>query len=98
MQDDGGDHGAVYANHCLGGRCPDGFRAALRSWGANKLGVWLAGSAEMEAASVDAFQILAGDPAAHRAPTRLVDAAREAAADERLRAPCDTATSFRVKA
>jgi len=71
-----------YADHCLGGRCPDGFRAAIRSRGTNELGMWLAGSAELEAASVDAFQILAGDLAAHRAPPRLVDAARASAGDE----------------
>jgi hypothetical protein len=44
--------------------------------------MWLAGTAELEAASVDAFQILAGELADHRAPTRLVGAAREAAGDE----------------
>jgi len=72
----------VYADYCVGGRCPDGFRAAIRSSGTNELGMWLAGSAELEAASVDAFQILAGELTAHRAPARLVFAAREAAGDE----------------
>jgi hypothetical protein len=46
------------------------------------LGDYLAGAAELEAASVPAFRRLAADLAAHRAPEPLVDAARAAIADE----------------
>jgi hypothetical protein len=50
------------------------------------LGAWLAGNAHLEAASIDAFEILATELRAHRAPPVLIEAARTATADERRHA------------
>ena len=69
-----------------GGRCPEGLApAALRGAG-HPLGAWLAASAHLEAASVDAFEILAAELGAHGAPPALTKAARAAITDERRHA------------
>ena len=69
-----------------GGRCPEGLAppASGRAWDA--LGAWLAANAHLEAASIDAFEILAAELGAHRAPRVLIQAARAATADERRHA------------
>lgn len=75
----------VYTNPC-GGRCPEGLAPPASSRAEDPLGTWLAASAHLEAASIDAFEILAMELAAHRAPPALIHAARSAAADERRHA------------
>jgi hypothetical protein len=52
----------------------------------DRLGGWLAASAHLETASIDAFEILATELGAHRAPPILIRAARAATADERRHA------------
>src|SRR5262245_56986420 len=76
----------VYTPQCIGGRRPDGLIAPALRTAAHPLGQWLAGCAHLEAASIDAFEILAAELAAHRAPARLIAAARAAARDERRHA------------
>ena len=69
-----------------GGRCPEGLAAPASGVARDPLGAWLAASAHLEAASIDAFEILAGELGAHRAPPALIRAARAATADERRHA------------
>lgn len=66
---------------CGAGRRPPGFEAAAVS-GPNALGLWLGQTADFEAASVDAFEILALELDAHGAPKALVRRAQAAAVDE----------------
>jgi rubrerythrin len=47
------------------------------------VGDYLAGAAELEAASVTAFEFLAGELEAHGAPARLIAAARKSGQEER---------------
>lgn len=63
------------------GRRPRGFRDR-GARGTSALGAYFAQIAALEAASVDAFLILARDLRAHRAPRRLVQRALRAARDE----------------
>ncbi len=67
-----------------GGRRPPGLvrvaRGRARGW--TLAGAHFAEMARLEAASVHAFDRLAGELADHRAPRRLVDAATESARDE----------------
>lgn len=72
----------VYAPYCLGGRRPEGLAADGAAPARSALGDWLAASAHLEAASIDAFSILAAELEAHRGPASLVRAARTAASDE----------------
>jgi len=76
----------VYTEYCIGGRRPEGLAAPTLAGSPDPLGAWLAGCAHLEAASIDAFEILAAELAAHRAPRPLIRAARAAAADERRHA------------
>jgi hypothetical protein len=69
-----------------GGRCPEGLAVPASGIAGDPLGAWLAASAHLEAASIDAFEILAAELAAHRAPPALIRAARAATADERRHA------------
>ena len=69
-----------------GGRCPEGLFAPASGGARDPLGAWLAANAHLEAASVDAFEILATELDAHRAPPALIGAARAATADERRHA------------
>jgi hypothetical protein len=64
---------------CVAGRRPAGFDPT-----AERVSVasWLSVTAALEWASIDAFQILAEELVALGAPTRLVEAARRAEADE----------------
>jgi len=67
------------------GRRPRGLRAPpVRH--APSVGDYFASVAWLEAASVDAFEILAFELGAHRAPARLVRGARRSARDERRHA------------
>lgn len=66
--------------NCTIGRRPEGLRNG-RECGAG-LGPWLADIARLEAASVVAFERLAGELEAFGAPASLVAMARESAADE----------------
>jgi len=75
----------VQATPC-GGRCPEGLAAPASSGAQDPLGAWLATCAHMEAASIDAFDILATELDAHHAPPALIDAARTARRDERRHA------------
>jgi len=76
----------VYAFVCAGGRCPEGLVRPAGGGAGDTLGAWLAANAHLEAASVDAFEILAAELGAHRAPAALIHAARAAIADERRHA------------
>jgi hypothetical protein len=69
-----------------GGRCPEGLAPPAFGGAPDGLGAWLAANAHLEAASIDAFEILASELGAHRAPPALIQAARAAAADERRHA------------
>lgn len=69
-----------YPHPC--GRRPSGLAASRMRSDAHATRRILADAAFLEAASVDAFDILARELAAHRAPARLVRAARSARADE----------------
>jgi hypothetical protein len=75
----------VYATPC-GGRRPEGLAPSVSGRVGDALGAWLAANAHLEAASIDAFQILAVELGAHCAPPTLIRAARAAAADERRHA------------
>jgi hypothetical protein len=72
----------VLAGHCAGGRCPEGLAAPMSPGARDPLGAWLAANAHLEAASIDAFEILTAELGAHRAPPALIRAARAAGADE----------------
>lgn len=63
------------------GRRPRGHRD-VRGRGTSELGAYFASIASLEAASVEAFEILARDLVAHGAPRRLIREARRAARDE----------------
>jgi len=76
----------VYTPICAGGRCPEGLARPEGGGAGETLGAWLAANAHLEAASVDAFEILAAELGAHRAPPALIQAARAAIADERRHA------------
>jgi hypothetical protein len=75
----------VWTAYCVGGRRPAGlaYPAPART---TRLGAWLARMAHLEAASVDAFEILQRELGAHGAPRELVEAALAAAGDERRHA------------
>ena len=76
----------VYTPLCAGGRCPEGLAPPASPGAGDALGAWLAANAHLEAASIDAFEILAAELGAHRAPPVLIRAARAATADERRHA------------
>jgi hypothetical protein len=84
---DGGGLAAqyVYMPGC-GGRCPEGLIPPTSVGARDALGAWLAANAHLEAASIDAFEILATELRAHHAPRALIQAARAATADERRHA------------
>ncbi len=69
-----------YPHPC--GRRPSGLAATRSRAAMPAIRRILADAAFLEAASVDAFDILARELASHRAPARLVRAARRARADE----------------
>lgn len=64
---------------CVAGRRPAGFEATAERV---TVASWLGVTAELEWASIDAFQILAEELVALGAPSSLVKAARDAEADE----------------
>lgn len=66
---------------CSGGRRPEGFAPSANVDG-SPVGAFFAKLAELEAASVDAFEILASELAAHGAPDHLRRAALRSARDE----------------
>jgi hypothetical protein len=76
----------VYNYGCAGGRCPEGLAPPASDGTGDALGAWLAANAHLEAASIDAFEILATELVAHRAPPAFILAARSAIADERRHA------------
>jgi hypothetical protein len=67
---------------CVVGRRPHGLERARGCVSADPVLAYFEETARLEAASVDAFRLLAADLRAHRAPKRLVVAAERAAADE----------------
>jgi hypothetical protein len=69
---------------CGGRRPAELVRAGVRSWEA--IGRWLADAAQLEAASVPAFEILAAELDAHEAPASLIARALASADDERRHA------------
>ena len=69
-----------------GGRCPEGLAPPASTRVGDAFGAWLAANAHLEAASIDAFEILAAELRAHRAPLVLIQTARAAAVDERRHA------------
>jgi hypothetical protein len=72
--------------YCLGGRRPAGLAVARELRRESELGTWLASLAHLEAASVDAFQIMAAELRDHGAPSARVRAALSAARDEQRHA------------
>jgi hypothetical protein len=80
---------------CAVGRRVEGFVPTRRTAG-DEVGDYFAAVAQLEAASVLAFERLARELSAHGAPTALVEEARRAAADERRHAR-DTARLARVR-
>jgi hypothetical protein len=67
--------------NCAIGRRPEGF-ARTETTGAEEVGTYFAQIAELEAASVHAFERLAAELRAHGAPAELIDAALRSAKDE----------------
>lgn len=86
MGDGGFEVRIVYNYGCAGGRCPEGLAPSASGGTGDALGAWLAANAHLEAASIDAFEILAAELGAHRAPPAFIRAARSAMADERRHA------------
>lgn len=85
--DDGGEVVHVaYNSYCHSGRRPPGLVSPSAVGRAGPLGAWLASVAHLEAASIDAFGILADELEVHGAPSALVDAACTSADDERRHA------------
>lgn len=68
------------ATKCYGRR-PDRYESAPTS-ATSAIGAWFANVAQLEAASIEAFQILRDELGAHGAPQALVDAAEVSARDE----------------
>jgi len=68
--------------NCIVGRRPTGLCRPIRRSNRRSLGGYFAHAASLEAASVDAFEILEIELQAHRAPSELQRAARRAARDE----------------
>lgn len=83
---DGGISVHIVSETPCGGRCPEGLARPSFGVAADPLGAWLAANAHLEAASVDAFEILAAELGAHRAPSVFIQAACAAIADERRHA------------
>lgn len=77
------------------GRRPPGFRKNQRLSSASLLGTYLAGAAELEAASIPAFLILADELRQHAAPPQLIFQAL-ASAQEEVDHTCLTAELARV--
>ncbi len=77
------ERGALYLHCYVGcpGRQPAGLVVVEPARGA-AVGAWLADASHLEAASVDAFALLADDLRAHGAPASLVARAQRAEADE----------------
>ena len=74
----------TYIPECIGGRRPaELVRAAV---GGELVGRWLAEAAQLEAASVPAFEVLARELRAHDAPSELIARALASADDERRHA------------
>jgi hypothetical protein len=70
---------------CRGGRRPDGWRPE-EPIADDAVGAYFARLAELEAASIPAFRMLADDLARFGAPAHLLEAVRAAIADERVHA------------
>jgi hypothetical protein len=68
--------------HCAIGRRPEGFTPETVKSGERPTGDYFAQIAELEAASVFAFERLAAELAAHGAPIELIEAAQLSARDE----------------
>lgn len=68
-------------NACIG-RKPEGLMSCAPVRGDSELGDFLARCAHLEAASVDAFRILASELRAHGAPAELIALAERSAQDE----------------
>lgn len=81
-RDDAGPASIVECTSCAVGRRPAGFRPRVGARGRTVLGGWLSRIAELEAAAVDAFDVLSVELAAHGAPRRLRVEARRARRDE----------------
>jgi hypothetical protein len=83
--------------NCVSGRRPEGLVPASRHC-ADAVGAFFAEGAHLEAASVVAFERLAGELRAHGAPLRLVRAAERSRADEIRHAKVTTALARRYGA
>ncbi|MCA9607524.1 MAG: ferritin-like domain-containing protein [Myxococcales bacterium] len=64
------------------GRRPEGLLPVEEEVPSDPLGRWFASMARLEESAVDAFHGVADELAAHGAPTVLIEASRDAAADE----------------
>jgi hypothetical protein len=86
-----------YYGPCVTGRRPEGL-ASVNPRGPDAAARFLAETAYLEAASVDAFERMAHELEAHGAPRRLRDAARRAARDEVRHARVTTGLAKRAGA
>jgi hypothetical protein len=80
------------------GRRPEGLLSRHRAGRASRLGEHFARMAHMEAASIDAFEVIAAELAQHGAPRALVTSAQRAAADEVRHAELTSALARRFGA
>ena len=93
----------VYCNYCSIGRRPatlvtpgdPGAEALLDATPGHEVGCFFAGVAHLEAASVEAFQILARELEEHGAPRSLIESAHAAAGDEARHAQMTSALARR---
>lgn len=98
LSEDAGAESVECSYVMICGRRPAGLELVAQADDAGAIGRYLASSASLEAASVDAFAILADELAFHGAPSRLVKAARKAARDEIRHARVMTALASRAGA
>lgn len=82
----GGGSSCIIPPCAVAGRAPAGLLDARPLRARGDVAAWLAEAARLEAASVDAFEDLAGELALHGAPSSLARWARSSAHDERRHA------------
>jgi hypothetical protein len=73
---------ALECGTCPGGRRPHGYSGPTTTTQGGAVGAYFAAAAQLEAVSVDAFQILEEDLCRHGAPRSLLRESRRAARDE----------------
>jgi hypothetical protein len=91
-------YGESFDTECIGGRRPARLRAPIRARATTAAGRYFARLAHLEAASVDAFEILARELGTHGAPRSLIRSAERARRDEIRHARVATALAARFGA